>query len=513
MEAILLSPTGRIVLGTAGLTIGRGHDNQLVVNDARASTHHAAIRLIGDGQYYCITDLGSTNGTFVNEQRLDSTTVRPLNAGDRIRIGETAFIYQTSGLSQFASTIYAHASQGSDPDSEPTVAVARPTSPASGPNTAYGWKAQPEYSPSPDYSPYEPAVQPSYVSAQPYGQPPTAPPPPSYTPTAYPPYEPAIQPSYGQPPATPLPSSPLPPRQQKSGKGLRIALIGVVVCVVLGAVTGAFLLLQPHPQPVMSVSSDYKVAATPAGASGTVLHVSGQQFSSNAAVTFLLDGIPVPGNGSAQSDANGLVRMDLTVTDGWTVGKHLLTARDANNFTTQAGVAVVIVPQGQAHTPGPNGAPADDVSFSLKVSIQRQNASTGEQLRAWNETLIITSKPDPAGGTVCQSRDDGQSHTIKGDLGNGITYTDTYVWTCSGTYKGGKLSYTETVTSDKYDFSTGVSCTASGPYTYEHLEGSFTDHSTISGTYAGDGLSLNCNNGKSVTMYDPEKGTWTASAS
>jgi hypothetical protein len=262
----------------------------------------------------------------------------------------------------------------------------------------------------------------------------------------------------------------------------------------------------------MSVSSDYKVAATPAAASGTVLHVSGQQFSSNTAVTFLLDGTPVPGNGNVQSDANGNIRGDLTVTEGWAVGKHLLTARDANNFTTQAGAAVVIVRQGQAHIPGPNGAPADDMSFSLKVSIQRQNASTGEQLQSWNQTLIITSQPDPAGGTVCQSRDDGQPHTESGDLGNGITYTETFAWTCSGIYKGGKLSYTETVTSDKFDFSTGVSCTAKVPYTYEHLEGSFTTHSTISGTYAEDALDLTCSNGKSVTLYDPRKGTWTGTA-
>jgi hypothetical protein len=153
-------------------------------------------------------------------------------------------------------------------------------------------------------------------------------------------------------------------------------------------------------------------------------------------VTFQLDGTPAPGNGSAQSDANGNVRMDLTVTDGWVVGKHTLTGRDANSFTTKVGVVVVIVPQGQAHTPGPNGAPADDMSFSLNVTIQRQNASTGEHLQTWNETLLISSRPDPAGGKVCQSADDGQPHTFNGDLGNGITYTEIYVWTCSGTYKG-----------------------------------------------------------------------------
>jgi FHA domain len=509
MAARLVSPAGEIVLGPAEVTIGRGNDNQLVVTDAQASTHHAAIRLIGDGQHNSITDLGSTNGTFVNEQRLDHSTVHLLHAGDRIRIGETTFIYEAHGHSQLASTTYAYAGQGAHADFERTVLAARP--PAYGVNTAYGWKAQPDTSPS---SPYGPAIQPSYVPPQSYyGQPSAAPPPPLYPSVDNPPYQPVAQPSYDQPAVVSPPlTSPLPPRKQQSGRGLKIALIGMVVFVVLGAITGAFFLLTPHLQPVMSVSSDYRVGATPAGSSGTIFHVSGQQFSSNAAVTFLLDGTPIPGNGSVQSDAHGNVRIDLTVTDGWVVGKHTLTGRDANNFTTKAGVVVVIVPQGQAHTPGPNGAPANDTSFSLKVTIQRQNASTGKHLQSWNQTLLISSRPDPAGGTVCQSSDDGQSHTINGDMGNGITYTETSVWTCSGTYKGGKLSYTETVTSDTFKFSTGVSCTANVPYSFEHLEGSFTDHSTISGTYTGDALYLNCDNGKSFTMFDAEEGSWTGTA-
>jgi hypothetical protein len=55
---------------------------------------------------------------------------------------------------------------------------------------------------------------------------------------------------------------------------------------------------------------------------------------------------------------------------------------------------------------------------------------------AQNETLIITGQPD--GGSVCQSRDDGQPHTYTGDFGNGSTYTETMVFKCSGTYKGGQ---------------------------------------------------------------------------
>src|SRR5437588_12937756 len=106
MEAILVSPTGRIVLGPTGLNIGRGYDNQLVVNDSRASTHHAAIRLSGDGQHYLITDLGSSNGTFVHEQRLVQTTVGLLNAGDRLRIGETTLIHEGDGPVRLDPTAY-----------------------------------------------------------------------------------------------------------------------------------------------------------------------------------------------------------------------------------------------------------------------------------------------------------------------------------------------------------------------------------------------------------------------
>src|SRR6266700_2794189 len=96
MEAALQGPTGRVVLGPGVLTIGRVADNQLVVNDTKASSHHAQIGLAGSGQGYSLTDLGSTNGTFVNEQRLDSNVPRLLNAGDRIRIGDTTFTYEAS---------------------------------------------------------------------------------------------------------------------------------------------------------------------------------------------------------------------------------------------------------------------------------------------------------------------------------------------------------------------------------------------------------------------------------
>src|SRR5947209_13563182 len=70
MEAALNGPSGRTTLGPAVLTIGRVPSNSLVVNDAKASSRHAEISPTGTG--YSITDVGSTNGTFVNEQKLDT---------------------------------------------------------------------------------------------------------------------------------------------------------------------------------------------------------------------------------------------------------------------------------------------------------------------------------------------------------------------------------------------------------------------------------------------------------
>src|SRR6516162_2949331 len=92
MEAGLLGLFGRIVLGPGILTIGRASDNQLVVNPATASSHHAEIRSGVSG--YSLTDLGSTNGTFVNEQPLAPHLQRLLQGGDRIRLGDMVLLYE-----------------------------------------------------------------------------------------------------------------------------------------------------------------------------------------------------------------------------------------------------------------------------------------------------------------------------------------------------------------------------------------------------------------------------------
>lgn len=71
-------------LGAAPVTIGRLPECDVVVNDPGASRQHARIRN-ADGEYV-LTDLGSTNGTLVNDEAVRE---RILEDGDRITIGET----------------------------------------------------------------------------------------------------------------------------------------------------------------------------------------------------------------------------------------------------------------------------------------------------------------------------------------------------------------------------------------------------------------------------------------
>jgi hypothetical protein len=66
------------------LTIGRDSASGIAINDAEISRKHA--RLTFQGGKYVIEDLGSTNGTFVNGQRLASPVV--LKSGDVVSLGE-----------------------------------------------------------------------------------------------------------------------------------------------------------------------------------------------------------------------------------------------------------------------------------------------------------------------------------------------------------------------------------------------------------------------------------------
>src|SRR5215470_15056339 len=76
------------------ITIGRGPDNTIIVNDPSISTHHAQLLLEGDT--YRLKDLDSTNGTRVNGKPVTETVLR---FDDRIRFGAAEARYESSEAS------------------------------------------------------------------------------------------------------------------------------------------------------------------------------------------------------------------------------------------------------------------------------------------------------------------------------------------------------------------------------------------------------------------------------
>jgi hypothetical protein len=69
--------------------IGRSSECDIRLDDANASRRHAEVRRIGDG--YSVVDLGSTNGTEVNGQRIQETA---LMNGDVISVGTTRITFE-----------------------------------------------------------------------------------------------------------------------------------------------------------------------------------------------------------------------------------------------------------------------------------------------------------------------------------------------------------------------------------------------------------------------------------
>ena len=71
------------------VTIGRDAANQIQVQDTEVSRHHARIDIAADKSFR-LTDLNSSNGTFVNSRKVDSQVLR---SGDRVQVGRTLMIF------------------------------------------------------------------------------------------------------------------------------------------------------------------------------------------------------------------------------------------------------------------------------------------------------------------------------------------------------------------------------------------------------------------------------------
>jgi hypothetical protein len=86
----LTDPTGREhPLTGEKITIGRAVENDIVITSKRVSREHAGIER--QGRRVVLFDLGSTNGTFLNDERVLAPTA--LRDGDRIFIGDVEFLF------------------------------------------------------------------------------------------------------------------------------------------------------------------------------------------------------------------------------------------------------------------------------------------------------------------------------------------------------------------------------------------------------------------------------------
>ena len=78
---------GSVILVRTELTIGRREDNLIVLSEPFASGYHAKLYVKNNNLY--IQDLNSTNGVYVNEERIKDKV--KLTAGDEIKIGSAIF--------------------------------------------------------------------------------------------------------------------------------------------------------------------------------------------------------------------------------------------------------------------------------------------------------------------------------------------------------------------------------------------------------------------------------------
>jgi predicted component of type VI protein secretion system len=81
-----------IALDATRVTIGRAATNEVDLSaDSKASRLHAVLERLPAG--WCIRDLSSRNGTFVNGVRVDRD--RPLRPGDEVRVGDTRLVFRS----------------------------------------------------------------------------------------------------------------------------------------------------------------------------------------------------------------------------------------------------------------------------------------------------------------------------------------------------------------------------------------------------------------------------------
>jgi pSer/pThr/pTyr-binding forkhead associated (FHA) protein len=94
--------TGEVELDQERMSVGRGDDNNIVIPDGSVSSRHAEITF--DGKSWTLTDVGSTNGTKVGGERVDTVN---LDAVGAFTLGSVECVFIGEGGSRTASAVTA----------------------------------------------------------------------------------------------------------------------------------------------------------------------------------------------------------------------------------------------------------------------------------------------------------------------------------------------------------------------------------------------------------------------
>jgi pSer/pThr/pTyr-binding forkhead associated (FHA) protein len=88
--ALLLLDGRRLVVGPAGVTLGRSRECDIVLQDPNVSRKHAEVRPRGGS--WVVADLGSTNGSRLNGHSIQGSEV--VKPGDQIEVGSTRLTFE-----------------------------------------------------------------------------------------------------------------------------------------------------------------------------------------------------------------------------------------------------------------------------------------------------------------------------------------------------------------------------------------------------------------------------------
>ncbi|HUS66069.1 MAG TPA: FHA domain-containing protein [Kofleriaceae bacterium] len=232
-------------------TIGRGIDNDVVLTDIAVSRRHLYID--GDPQGYVMTDLGSGNGTLVNDR--DQDGIYRLGHGDRLELGNTVLVFECQELAARPAVPAAPRSPAGpapgkqkwarqhDDDDQSTVAGKKPA----------GLRMT-----SPMPAPRPPAAQPTMLEGPAARRSTTAPPPGRRAPTVPPPLPPGRRTSTGgsvepppamlsMPPTPSVPHNALPTRDPQP----MMPVAGAHMPTMAADVLGLGGLTHATPQPPM----------------------------------------------------------------------------------------------------------------------------------------------------------------------------------------------------------------------------------------------------------------------